>query len=112
MLLMLLATVLVVVACSPAKRPFDEPDGASTDTDGDADSDSDGDTDSECVDDVPWGELTAYTQGQPVGNWSFENGYIDADNDGHVEEVDTPFTLLDMHCAGHQSAVLIGGSTT
>jgi hypothetical protein len=104
LLLMLLATVLVLGGCGD-----DDSDGWG---DPDSDSDVDTDTDSECVDDVPWGELTAYTQGQPVGNWSFENGYIDADNDGLVEEVDTPFTLLDMHCAGHQSAVLIGGSTT
>ena len=111
-----LAALLVVWAlgCGDDDRAGDD-DGASDsdgDTDADTDGDSDGDTGSECEDDVPWGPLTAYTEGQPIGNWSFENGYVDSDNDGFVEEVDTPFTMLDMHCAGHQSAVLIGGSTS
>ena len=38
---LLLGLMLVVVACSPAKRPVDEQDGESTDTDTDSDSDTD-----------------------------------------------------------------------
>jgi hypothetical protein len=114
---LLLATALALwpAGCDEGRSGADD-DGSDGDSDGDSDSDSDsdsdGDSDSECVGDVPWGDIDDYTEGQPIGNWSFENGYIDSDKDGFVEEVDTPFTMLDMHCAGHQSAVLIGGSIT
>jgi len=114
-MLLAMALAFATPACDGSGSGRDG-SGSDGDSDGDSDSDTDGDTDgdsdSECEDDVPWGELSAYTEGLPVGNWSFENGYIDSDNDGFVEEEDTPFTLQDIHCAGHQSAVLIGGGTS
>jgi len=75
---------------------------------GDADSDADSDADADACTEIAWG--TGLTEGAPVANWS-QNGYLDGDFDGVVEEEAVDFTLEDMNCLGFNSVVLMIGDT-
>ncbi len=87
--------------------------GCTSPADGDDDTTAPGDDDTtaeEC-DGIAWGPAAAFTVGEPVGNWSL-HGYVDADGDGAVDRVETPFTLQDIQCREHASLVVVVGDTT
>ena len=94
-----LLTALSLVACSA-----DPPDGD------DDTAVADDDTAGVC-EGITWGPASAFTVGDPVGNWALQ-GYVDDDGDGIVEAVDAPFTLQDIQCRGHESLVVVVGDTT
>ncbi len=72
--------------------------------------DDDDDTTEPC-DGITWGAASAFTVGEPVGNWAL-HGYVDEDGDGAVDRIETPFTLQDIQCRGHEALLIVVGDTT
>lgn len=101
-----LAAALWLVACS-SSPPADD------DTAGVPDDDSTGvdDDTAEPCEGIAWGPASAFTVGDPVGNWAL-HGYVDSDGDGVVEVTETSFTLQDVQCQGHESLAVVVGDTT
>ncbi len=90
LLLGLVLLAAVTCACSPAKRPADEPDAADTDTDSDSDTDADTDTDTDVDSDTD----------------------TDTDTDTDADtDTDTEIDIADVIAAGahHTCAVLTSG---
>lgn len=94
-----LSAALFLVACSSAPLADDDTVGSSDD-----------DT-TEVCEGITWGPASAFTVDEPVGNWAL-HGYMDADGDGAVDAVETPFTLQDIQCREHESLVVVVGDTT
>ena len=92
---------------------FDDDDTGDDDVadDDDTGGDDDDDTTAPCEPDIEWGFGGAYVVGEVVGNWSLA-GYVDGDRDGMVEEVEVPFDLEDIHCAGYRSVAVVAGDST
>jgi hypothetical protein len=91
----------------------DSDSDADTDSDSDADTDSDSDSDANTdTDDCTppaWGG--GFTVGEPVADWT-QLGYLDADDDGIVEQDEVIFSLTDIACAGFESIVMLIGDTS
>jgi len=92
---------LALAGCASSPTADDDSAGAQDDDD----------TTTEPCDGITWGAASAFTVGEPVGNWAL-HGYVDEDGDGAVEQVETPFTMQDIQCRGHEAVVIVVGDTT
>jgi hypothetical protein len=90
---------------TPTATPIPIP----TDADTDSDSDSDANTDTDDCTPPAWGG--GFTVGEPVADWT-QLGYLDADDDGIVEQDEVIFSLTDIACAGFESIVMLIGDTS
>ena len=91
---------LALAACSSAPPAGDDDDQIPTDDD----------TAGDC-EGIDWGLASAYTVGQPVGNWALQ-GYVDGDGDGLVDAEEIAAALQDVQCRGHESLVVVAGDST
>jgi hypothetical protein len=101
---------VALAGCASSPTADDDSAGAQDDDDTTAATDDD-DTTTEPCDGITWGAASAFTVGEPVGNWAL-HGYVDEDGDGAVDQVETPFTMQDIQCRGHEAVVIVVGDTT
>jgi hypothetical protein len=108
---MALLAALALAGCPSAPPADDDTTDEPTDDDDTTGEQPDDDDTTEPCEGITWGAASAFTVGEQVGNWAL-HGYVDADGDGIVDAVETPFTLQDIQCRGHESLMVVVGDTT
>lgn len=104
------ATVAALALAGCTASPTGDDDDTTAADDDDTTAADDDDTTEPC-EGITWGAASAFTVGEPVGNWAL-HGYVDEDGDGIVDQVEIPFTMQDIQCQGHEAVVIVVGDTT